>query len=195
MTIPACRSAFRRELHPTPMQHIEVIHADITTLAADAIVNAANEQLLGGGGVDAAIHRAAGPQLLEACRALPEITPGVRCPTGEARLTPGYALTARHVIHAVGPVWHGGGDGEARLLASAYRNSLQLASAEQVRSIAFPAISCGVYGYPAILAAGIAVRTILVFLAGDDVLERVQMVAFNTEMQTALERALHAPMR
>ena len=177
------------------MQHIEVIRADITTLAVDAIVNAANEQLLGGGGVDGAIHRAAGPQLLEACRALPEITPGVRCPTGEARLTPGYALPARHVIHAVGPTWRGGGDGEAKLLASAYRHSLQLASAEQVRSIAFPAISCGVYGYPAVLAAGVAVRTILVFLAGDDVLERVQMVAFTADIQMALESALKAPMR
>lgn len=177
------------------MQHIDVIRADITTLAVDAIVNAANEQLLGGGGVDGAIHRAAGPQLLEACRALPEITPGVRCPTGEARLTPGYALTAHHVIHAVGPVWRGGGDGEARLLARAYRNSLQLASAERVRSIAFPAISCGVFGYPAALAAGIAVRTILVFLAGDDVLEQVQLVAFSADMKMALERALKAPMR
>ncbi len=177
------------------MQHIEVVRADITTLAVDAIVNAANEQLLGGGGVDGAIHRAAGPQLLEACRALPEITSGVRCPTGEARLTPGYALAARHVIHAVGPKWRGGGDGEAKLLASAYRHSLQLASTEQVRSIAFPAISCGVYGYPAVLAAGIAVRTILVFLAGDDVLERVQMVAFTAEIQVALESALKAPMR
>ncbi len=177
------------------MQHIEVIRADITTLAVDAIVNAANEQLLGGGGVDGAIHRAAGPQLLGACQALPEITPGVRCPTGEARLTPGYALAAHHVIHAVGPKWRGGADGEAKLLASAYRHSLQLASTERVRSIAFPAISCGVYGYPAVLAAGIAVRTILVFLAGDDVLERVQMVAFNAEIQMALESALKAPMR
>ena len=177
------------------MQRIEVIRADITTLAVNAIVNAANEQLLGGGGVDGAIHRAAGPQLLEACRALPQITPGVRCPTGEARLTPGFALTARHVIHAVGPKWRGGEDGEARLLAGAYRHSLQLASAAQVRFIAFPAISCGVYGYPARLAAGIAVRTILVFLAGDDVLERVQLVAFSAGIQTALESALKAPMR
>jgi O-acetyl-ADP-ribose deacetylase (regulator of RNase III) len=177
------------------MQQIEVIHADITTLPVDAIVNAANEQLLGGGGVDGAIHRAAGPQLLEACRALPEVAPGVRCPTGEARLTPGFSLKARHVIHAVGPVWRGGDEGETRLLASAYRNSLLLAQEQQLRSIAFPAISCGVYGFPIIKAAGIAVRTILVFLAGDDVVERVQLVAFSPEIQAALEEALKAPMR
>jgi O-acetyl-ADP-ribose deacetylase (regulator of RNase III) len=176
------------------MQNIEVIRADITTLPVEAIVNAANEQLLGGGGVDGAIHRAAGPQLLEACRTVPEVTPGIRCPTGEARLTPGFRLRARHIIHAVGPVWRGGTEGEARLLASAYRNSLLLAKAQQVRSIAFPAISCGVYGFPAIRAAGIAVRTILVFLAGDDVLERVQLVAFSAEIQAALEGALNAPM-
>ena len=177
------------------MQHIEVIHADITTLPVDAIVNAANEKLLGGGGVDGAIHRAAGPQLIEACRALPEVAPGVRCPTGEARLTPGFLLQAPHVIHTVGPVWRGGADGEARLLASAYRNSLLLGRARHVRSIAFPAISCGAYGYPLIQAAGIAVRTILVFLAADDVLERVQLVAFSSEIQAALEGALKAPMR
>jgi O-acetyl-ADP-ribose deacetylase (regulator of RNase III) len=177
------------------MQNIEVIHADITTLAVDAIVNAANEQLLGGGGVDGAIHRAAGPQLLESCRALPEVTPGIRCPIGEARMTPGFALKAQHVIHAVGPVWQGGTGGEPRLLAAAYRNSLLLAREQQLRSIAFPAISCGVYGYPINRAAGIAVRTILVFLAGDDVLERVQLVAFSAEIQEALEGALKAPMR
>jgi len=177
------------------MQQIEVIRADITALPVDAIVNAANEQLLGGSGVDGAIHRAAGPQLLEACRALPEITPGVRCPTGAARLTPGFLLQARHVIHTVGPVWHGGVEGEARLLAGAYRNSLLLARALQVQSIAFPAISCGAYGYPLVQAAGIAVRTILVFLAADDVLERVQLVAYSAEIQAALEGALQAPMR
>ncbi len=177
------------------MQNIEVICADITTLRVDAIVNAANEQLLGGGGVDGAIHRAAGPQLLEACRTVPEVTPGIRCPTGEARLTPGFRLLARHVIHTVGPVWRGGTEGETRLLANAYRNSLLLARAEQVRSIAFPAISCGVYGFPATTAAGIAVRTILVFLTGDDVLERVQLVAYSAEIQAALEGALKAPMR
>ncbi len=177
------------------MQHIEVIQGDITTLDVDAIVNAANEHLLGGGGVDGAIHRAAGPQLLDACRALPEVTPGLRCPTGEARITPGFALKARHVIHAVGPVWHGGTSGEPRLLASAYRNSLRLAQAQALRSIAFPAISCGAYGFPPVQAAGIAVRSILVFLAGDEVLERVQLVAFSAELREVLEAALKAPLR
>ena len=177
------------------MQNIEIIRADITSLAVDAIVNAANEQLLGGGGVDGAIHRAAGPELLAACRAVPEIRPGVRCPTGEARLTPGFLLPARHVIHTVGPVWKGGNDGEPRLLASVYRNSLRLAREHGMHSIAFPAISCGVYGYPLALAAGIAVRTILVFLASDDVLEQVQLVAFNAEIQLALEAALKSPLR
>ena len=106
---------------------IEIAEADITTLEVDAIVNAANETLLGGGGVDGAIHRAAGPELLAACRALPEVRPGVRCPTGEARITPGYRLPAMHVIHTVGPVWRGGGRGEAERLASCYRESLRLA--------------------------------------------------------------------
>jgi O-acetyl-ADP-ribose deacetylase (regulator of RNase III) len=177
------------------MQKINVIRADITTLDVDAIVNAANERLLGGGGVDGAIHRAAGPALLKACRALPESSPGVRCPTGEARITPGFALKARHVIHTVGPVWHGGLKGESRLLASAYRNSLRLAQAQALRSIAFPAISCGVYGFPLAQAAAIAVRSILVFLAGDEVLERVHLVAWNDETKAALEAALQSPLR
>jgi len=177
------------------MQKIDVIHADITTLALDAIVNAANERMLGGGGVDGAIHRAAGPELLNACRAVPEVTPGVRCPTGEARITPGFRLRARHVIHAVGPVWRGGAEGEAGLLAGAYRSSLNLAREHGLRSIAFPAISCGAYGYPVVRAAGIAVRTILVFLAADEVLEQVQLVAFSRGIRDALEGALRAPLR
>lgn len=177
------------------MQKIDVLRADITTLKVDAIVNAANEQMLGGGGVDGAIHRAAGPELLAACRAMPEVTPGVRCPTGEARITPGFRLNASHIIHTVGPVWRGGGESEPRLLASAYRNSLELAREHQLRSIAFPAISCGVYGYPIARAAGVAVRTVLVFLASDEVLERVQLVAFSAEIQKALEEALRAPLR
>ena len=137
---------------------IEVIEADITTLRVDAIVNAANEALAGGGGVDGAIHRAAGPQLSAVCRAIPFVRPHVRCPTGEARITPGFNLPARHIIHTVGPIWHGGGQGEAQLLASCYRASLRLAFERGVRSIAFPSISCGVFGYPLDRAALIATR-------------------------------------
>ena len=136
---------------------LEVIEADITTLAVDAIVNAANESLLGGGGVDGAIHRAAGPALLAACAAI-AAPGGVRCPTGEARITPGFRLPARYVIHTVGPVWHGGDRGEADLLASCYRASLALASQADIARIAFPAISCGIYAYPVEAACAIAVR-------------------------------------
>lgn len=138
----------------------EIREADITTLAVDAAVNAANETLMGGGGVDGAIHRAAGPQLLAACRALAQVRPGVRCPTGEARITPGFALPARFVIHTVGPVWRGGTHGEADLLASCYRESLRLACEHAARSLAFPAIRCGAYGYPVERAARIALREI-----------------------------------
>jgi O-acetyl-ADP-ribose deacetylase (regulator of RNase III) len=139
---------------------IEILQADITTLDVDAIVNAANESLLGGGGVDGAIHRAAGPRLLEACRAIPEVRAGVRCPTGEARITPGFDLPARFVIHTAGPVWHGGGRREPELLAACHHNVLNLAREHAIDSVAFPAISCGVYGYPRDAAAGVALTAL-----------------------------------
>jgi len=162
------------------MARITVEKGDITKARVDAIVNAANERMLGGGGVDGAIHRAAGPELLEACRKVPEVRPGVRCPTGEARITPGFRLPARHVIHTVGPVY-GGRPRDAELLASAYRSSLRLAVENGLETIAFPAISCGVYAYPldeaAAIAAGVArekdwtLDGILFVLFSDDVLE------------------------
>lgn len=168
---------------------IEVVIADLTQLDVDAIVNAANPSLLGGGGVDGAIHRAAGPALLEACRKLPQIAPGVRCPTGSARITPGFALPARHVIHTVGPVWHGGGDGEPEQLASCYRQSMRLAAEHDVASIAFPAISCGVYGYPPERAAPVALaalREALSIHAG----MRVLLCCFDARMAAVWRAAL-----
>lgn len=172
---------------------IEVVHGDITALAVDAIVNAANERMLGGGGVDGAIHRAAGGELLEACRAIPEVRPGVRCPTGEARITPAFHLTARYVIHTVGPVWRGGQRGEPELLASCYRNSLALAADHGLRSVAFPAISCGVYGYPINDAARIATGEIRAFVAREPTLARVLLVAFDHAIYTSVHDALRLP--
>lgn len=134
--------------------------ADLTTLAVDAIVNAANVTLLGGGGVDGAIHRTAGPELLAACRALPEVAPGVRCPTGEARVTPGFRLPARFVVHTVGPVWRGGMQDEPALLGSCYRQSVALAAQQGLHTLAFPAISCGIYGYPLAQAAQVSVQAL-----------------------------------
>ena len=175
---------------------IEIIQGDITKLDVDAIVNAANERMLGGGGVDGAIHRAAGPQLLEACRRVPEVRPGVRCPTGEARLTPGFRLAARYVLHTVGPVWSGGSRGEPELLAACYRNSLAIARDQECRSIAFPAISCGVYGYPIEEAATIAVREVRAFLDAHHRPERVILVAFDQQiyetLATKLTKAIEA---
>ena len=168
---------------------IDVLRADITRLTVDAIVNAANERMLGGGGVDGAIHRAAGPGLLAACRGLAEIRPGVRCPTGEARITPGFELAARYVIHTAGPVWRGGGDGEDELLASCYRSALDVARGHTLRSIAFPAISCGIYGFPAERAAAIAVRTIAEHLGGETTVSAVTLVAFDPAMLEILGAA------
>ena len=173
------------------MTRIEVIEADITTLRIDAIVNAANETLLGGGGVDGAIHREAGPELLQACRSLPLVSPGVRCPTGEARVTPGFRLPAKWVIHTVGPVWRGGGHGEPALLASCYRESLQRASELRATSIAFPAISCGVYGYPIDDAARVAVDTISEFVASRPVaLARIVLCCFGAATAQAFRQRL-----
>ena len=164
------------------LRRIEVVTADITTLAVDAIVNAANETLLGGGGVDGAIHRAAGPKLLEECRTIGG------CPTGEARITAGYDLPARFVIHTVGPVWRGGAAGESRLLGACYAESLRLARQNQIESIAFPAISTGVYGYPMEAATKIAVREVGAFLVANDVPVRVTFCCFR-EDDAAVYRA------
>lgn len=155
------------------LSRLTVERGDITTLQVDAIVNAANTSLLGGGGVDGAIHRAAGPQLLDECLRLHG------CPTGEARITKGYRLSADWVIHTPGPVWHGGGHDEDALLASCYRNSLELAMEHGVRSLAFPAISTGVYGFPRERAAGIALRTVCEFLAVNALPERVVFCCFS----------------
>ncbi|HET8897690.1 MAG TPA: O-acetyl-ADP-ribose deacetylase [Rhodanobacteraceae bacterium] len=171
---------------------IEVTSSDITRLPVDAIVNAANETLLGGGGVDGAIHRAAGPALLAACRMVPERHPGVRCPTGEARLTPGFELPARYVIHTVGPIWQGGGAGEPALLASCYRQCLQLAASHDLAGIAFPAISCGVYGYPAERAARIAVDCLRAHLEQGIEPRRLILCAFGEAMAATLRAALDA---
>jgi O-acetyl-ADP-ribose deacetylase (regulator of RNase III) len=168
----------------------EVVVGDITKLAVDAIVNAANERMLGGGGVDGAIHRAAGPELLSACRAVAEVRPGVRCPTGEARITPGFNLPAKHVIHTVGPVWQGGGAGERRLLTSCYEKSLELAVAHGLGSIAFPAISTGVFGYPLRLASDVAARACRNFLARQPSFGRVMLVAFQASDAEVLRKAV-----
>ena len=175
------------------MSRIELLKGDITALAIDAIVNAANETLLGGGGVDGAIHRAAGPLLVEACRRIAEIRPGVRCPTGEARITEGFRLPARFVIHTVGPVWQGGSHGEPHALGSCYGNSLALAREHGIHSIAFPAISCGVYGYPIDEAARIAVRELRRGVEADGALQRIVLVAFGSDVHRAIEAALASP--
>ena len=166
------------------MGHIEIIQGDITRQAVDAIVNAANCSLLGGGGVDGAIHRAAGPELLAECRGLHG------CETGKAKITGGYRLPARFVIHTPGPVWHGGGHGEAELLASCYRSCLELAAAKGCKTVDFPSISTGVYHFPLEKASRIAVSTIAAFLAEHPELERVRMVCFDGRTKAFYDRAL-----
>lgn len=165
---------------------IELVVGDITEQKVDAIVNAANAQLRGGGGVDGAIHRAAGPELLAACQKLGG------CPTGQARITPGFNLGARYVIHAVGPVYHSGNEGEADLLASCYRHSLTLAKQHQCKTVALPAISCGVYGYPVAEAAPIALGVAKRFLAENDLPQLARWVLFDAKTHAQFQAALNA---
>ena len=168
---------------------LQAIQANIVTLKVDAIVNAANTTLLGGGGVDGAIHRAAGPELLAECRTLGG------CPTGQAKITRGYRLPAKHVIHTVGPVWNGGKRGEPALLASCYRSSLELALEHKLKTIAFPAISCGVYGYPLEQAVIIAVRESAEFVAQHELIEKVIFACFDRDTLAAYRNELDRLMR
>lgn len=163
---------------------VSIVEGDITRLALDAIVNAANESLIAGGGVDGAIHRAAGPELQAACRTIG------RCPTGEARITDGFGLPAKFVIHTVGPVWQGGGSGEDAALASCYRQALELASRHGIRTIAFPAISTGVFGFPADQAAQVAVAAVRAYLGDRGLPEEVIFCCFSTESAAAHHAAL-----
>ena len=167
-----------------PDPRLQIVRGDITKLAIDAIVNAANTTLLGGGGVDGAIHRAAGPELLAECKTLGG------CRPGEAKITRGYLLPSRFVIHTVGPVWSGGNRGEPETLANCYRNSLRVAIENDIRAIAFPAISCGAYGYPIDAAAAIAVETTRDFLRDNDSISEVTFVVSTDEIESAYQRLL-----
>ena len=167
------------------MERIKIVTADITQLHVDAIVNAANSSLLGGGGVDGAIHRAAGPELLSECRTLGG------CPTGEARITKGYNLPAKFVIHTVGPIWNGGRHNESNLLAACYQNSLALAVKNGIRSLAFPAISCGVYRFPIASACSIAMREVTTFLTLHEQIEQVTFACFGNEIFKELTDNFH----
>lgn len=166
---------------------LEALRADITTLAVDVIVNAANSSLLGGGGVDGAIHRAAGPDLVHECRLLGG------CKTGEAKLTRGYRLPARHIVHTVGPVWRGGLHGEAELLASCYRNSLRLAAAQQAATVAFPSISTGIFGYPIEQAARVAIDAVRSESAAHPGIDRIVFCCFSTDDLRVYQEALTTP--
>ncbi len=163
---------------------IDIVHGDITKLKVDAIVNAANSSLLGGGGVDGAIHHAAGPELLEYCRKLNG------CPTGDAKLSPGFKLPAKYIIHTVGPVWRGGNYDEEVLLANCYRNSLELAAANKIKTIAFPAISTGIYGYPLEEATKVAVRVVKDFLTTNKSIEKIIFVCFDSNTYNIYEKMI-----
>lgn len=164
------------------MTNLEVVKTDITTMGVDAIVNAANNSLLGGGGVDGAIHRAAGPELLEECKTLNG------CQTGHAKITKGYNLPAKFVIHTVGPIWQGGNSNEAELLASCYTESLKLAAEHKLKTIAFPAISCGVYHYPIVEATNIAIKTVKAFISKNDVFETIYFTCFSDDIYNAYKK-------
>lgn len=166
--------------------YVDVVRGDITKSRSDAIVNAANPSLLGGGGVDGAIHRAAGPRLQEACRRLNG------CMVGDAKITPGFNLRASYIVHTAGPVWQGGGNGESELLADSYRNSLLLADAHRCRTVDFPSISTGVYGFPLFKAAPIAVRTLMCTMKDCDYVRRVRIVAFDADTYQAFAAAIAA---
>jgi O-acetyl-ADP-ribose deacetylase len=173
------------------MERLSVLTGDITRVDVDAIVNAANEWMLGGGGVDGAIHEAAGPELLNACRDVPEIRPGIRCPVSEARITPGFRLLCKFVIHTVGPRWRGGTNSEPEMLAKCYRSCLTLAVENNVTSIAFPAISTGAFAYPLADACRIAVRQCIEFLEKAPEFERIILVAYGGADKVALREAVN----